>query len=111
MCSSDLGARLGFTGGARVEAALRQRLANSGATATLMTFPSLAAAGDALRLGELDGLVIEADGVDALRQRLANRGIETALLDAPVLVANRQVLLSINQSRLRDALQTLAEQG
>jgi ABC-type amino acid transport substrate-binding protein len=102
------GTRLGFTAGAQVEAALRQRLASSGTTASLSSFPSLTLASDAMRLGQLDGLVVEGGAVQALRDRLANIGIATELLVDPLLPATGQILLAPNQSRLRDALQVAA---
>jgi ABC-type amino acid transport substrate-binding protein len=102
------GSRLGMSAGARVEAALRQRLSSSGATASVSRFPSLAQAFEALRLQQLDGLVVEGDGAAALQEHLANLGIETELVAEPLLEAAGEILLPLNQSSLRDVLQMAA---
>ena len=107
---SDLGgSRLGLASGANVEAALRQRLSGSGVGAGVISYPSQQQAAEALRMGQLDGIAIDSEDAQALQLQLANRGIDTELLPESLLAGSRQILLPINQSALRDALQSVAK--
>jgi hypothetical protein len=104
------GSRLGLPPGARLAAALQQQIANSGSAASLNVFSSSVLASEALRLGQLDGMVVNGEDVKELQDRLANLGIDTEVLAKPLLAARNQVVLQPNQSRLRDALQAAASQ-
>jgi len=104
-CFDDLfGRRLGLTGGARVNATLALTLSRHDAPATVRHFPDLEQARDAMRFGQVDGLVLMQASVPAVQDWLENNGIDSQVLSDILLENSSQLLLAAHQFHLRDLL-------
>ena len=77
------GSKLGLTSGARISTSLAQTLSRHDSTATVHHFPDLQQAREALRLGQLDGLVLMQASAPAVQEWLKNNGIDSQVLLAP----------------------------
>jgi ABC-type amino acid transport substrate-binding protein len=77
------GSKLGVTSGARISTSLAQTLSRHDSTATIHHFSDLQQAREALRLGQLDGLVLMQASAPAVQEWLKNNGIDSQVLLAP----------------------------
>jgi len=98
------GSRLGVTSSARISTSLAQILSLHDALATVFHFPDLQQAREALRLGQLDGLVLMQASVPAVKEWLKNNGIDSQVLPEILLENSSQVLLAPDQAQLRELL-------